>query len=120
MKCRYCGKTDTIGTFCNEICRRKSEELEARIERDKYKFLFCLFASIIGPLFILFFDDINPLYSVALAFLLFGATLVVFPFATPETFEITSIRTAMMLVRSIGAILMLSGLVLALSLSSVI
>lgn len=104
MKCKYCGKrSDT--SFCTDRCNKAYDDFT--LKTQKYQNIF-----VISFLCVLLFPPIISIYFLdgvyVFLFSLFFICLVffIFPFATPQTYDLLSIKGTILLIRCITALLM--------------
>lgn len=109
MKCRYCGK-ECPDSFCDDKCKNTYARFKERAEKYKKAFIVCFILSL-SPLVLIFLGDEFDRYVVSLPFIFLGMTAIVFPFATPETYDSFSIRSTTITVRLIGLIVCIIGVI---------
>jgi len=91
-------------------CRRKYDEFNAFGNKYQYVFLALLIIETILFCVMAFFADI--LISTGVLFVAMGITLSVFPFCTPQTFDMLGVKGTIKLARAIGVIMITVGLIL--------
>jgi hypothetical protein len=125
-KCAYCnkeietlhpviaGKDKVQFTCCSDGCENKSVEFFIFFDRHKPHFIIILVIAMIA-----FFAAVITLTcrklmigSILMSFglALFGLDVLLFPFATPETFSIFGIKKAVLLTRILGALIIVLSL----------
>lgn len=101
------GKDRTVITCCSDECVHKSERFMDFFDRHKTHFLILL--AVAAAVFfsgVLILDGINKAVGSAVfsaGFGLFGFDVFLFPFATPQTFDLLGIRGTAALARVLGA-----------------
>jgi predicted nucleic acid-binding Zn ribbon protein len=110
MKCEYCGK-ECLDSFCDDRCESSYARSVKRAERYKNTFFICFILSL-SPLVLMFLGNEYDRYVISLPLIFLGMTAIVFPFATPETYDSFSIKNATIAIRSIGAIVCIVGAIL--------
>jgi len=126
-KCDYCQdevRTDHIviggqgGVLncCSDACAEKALSFCQRFDRSKKYFI----AGIVSAIVILFISvfflsagsmDIGAVLM-ALSLSILGAMMIVFPFATPQTFASLGIRKTVVVTRALGICMIAIGLIL--------
>ncbi|MFA6804017.1 MAG: hypothetical protein WCR24_05955 [Candidatus Methanomethylophilaceae archaeon] len=109
MRCKYCGK-ECLDSFCDDGCKNSYTRFSERAEKYRKAFIVCFILSL-SPLVLIFFGDEFDRYVVSLPLIFIGVTAIVFPFATPETYDSFSIRSTTITVRLIGLIICIIGVI---------
>lgn len=127
-KCFYCnkpaeqpfryaiGKDKEEYAFCCEHCAKQAADFMNYAERTLPFFWVGIIASM-ALVFINVFQTVltksKSLTILWLGFALMGATILVFPFGTPEIFQAQGIKKAVLTVRVIGMVCLVAGGILA-------
>lgn len=130
-KCVYCNKetenpqTVTAGKekdtviCCSDECAEKTQKFYDFVDKSKIPFwigialsMALLFSGVFAELFTKSLKTLSIL--IALSFILLGVTAIVFPFATPQTFERFGIKKATLIARILGACIVVLGPLLGL------
>lgn len=123
--CAYCGrKSDILHTVaagkdktplscCSEGCEAKAKRFYGFFDHTKYIFLAGIAVSVI-MLFVSVFmlsagntETGDSLIGISMSFL--GVIVMVFPFATPQTFDLLGIRKTVLLTRILGVFVIALG-----------
>ncbi|NLL94782.1 MAG: hypothetical protein GX224_03370 [Thermoplasmatales archaeon] len=99
MVCIYC-KKEVPGDYCCEKHREACGRWLEHVEKWKYVFLACLAISLVAGLALLAFTQSHFPFLVMIGGA--GATILVFPFTTPETATALGLRKSIALGRWIG------------------
>jgi hypothetical protein len=129
-KCAYCNQEirepvptvlgdGTVITCCCDGCKDKALAFFRFFEKYKYLFfsgLILALGLIFAGVFIEIFTGSLQLLAVFIAcgFAALGLVCLLFPFATPETFSLWGVRKTALIVRIIGAVMILASPLLAL------
>jgi hypothetical protein len=109
LRCDYChSDSHTLNT--NAECRAKYDTFEAFGNKYQYVFLALLIIEMVLFCVLAFFMD--PWASMGILFVAMGVTIFVFPFCTPQTFEMMGVKGTVKLARVLGVILIIAGLIL--------
>ena len=110
VRCTYCNSSEhSIRT--NSECRERYERFEKFSERYVYAFIALLLFSLVAFGILIFFTD--PLIAMGIMFAIMGVTIAVFPFCTPETFEMLGVKGTIRLGRVLGLIMVVVGTAIA-------
>ena len=110
-KCYYCGKSLTYDKdYCNNSCKEKYDKFFTYAE--KWKKTFCILLAVIFLSF--FISSLIIIKNNILGNLLFYLTILfldllifIFPFATPETFNLLGVKRSILLVRILAVVISL-------------
>jgi len=108
-RCAYC-HSDTHTLDSDAECRRKYDKFDAF--GNKYQYVFLALLIIETVLFCIMMFFIDPWASMGMLFAAMGVTIFVFPFCTPQTFDMLGVKGTIKLARVLGIILIAVGLVL--------
>ncbi|MDR3644173.1 MAG: hypothetical protein P4M02_03765, partial [Clostridia bacterium] len=119
-KCTYCGRAvetpfaakaegdSDILSCCSSECLEKAQRFYRFTKKGMAGFIVGMLLSII----LIMAGALNEAYTGSLrlleilmpaGFMLLGATILFFPFATPQTFELMGIKKTVLVTRGIGA-----------------
>lgn len=101
MKCRYCGKTCSV-SYCNEICSAKAEQYDLKVSKVKVSTIIILvLADIVVTLIAMILA--SPI-GLGIMIMGFGLIFLFYPYVTEETLTVMSIRSSLILMRTISAV----------------
>ena len=108
-KCAYCNSNDHTIETCKE-CKIGYDRFEHFAEKYLYVFLILLIVPIFILCVLMIFVDVLICSGLMLAIM--GATIAVFPFCTPETFNALRILGTIRLARVLGTVIAVCGLLM--------
>lgn len=118
-KCMYChqemenlypaavGKDKTQITCCSEECVHKSEKFFSFFDHTKAYFIIMMIIAMVmlfAGVIVIILNKVIGSLLLSISFGLIGLDIVIFPFATPETFRLLGIKRTTILTRVIGAV----------------
>jgi len=108
-KCAYCNSENHTVETCEE-CKIGYDTFKRFTKRYLYVFLTLM----IVPVFVLCVSMIfvDVLICMGLMLAIMGATLAVFPFCTPETFDALGVLGTIKLARILGTVIVVCGLLI--------
>lgn len=131
-KCAYCNKPEAgekfrISTwngmgreevefyYCSDACKQEIEDFSGYVNRHAGKFLAIVIVTVLAMVFsgalpALTGSDRYVLLVEAAAIIVLGITMMVLPFATPQTNQWLGIKKAKFITRILGAVVTVSGI----------
>ena len=105
--CKYCN-TKTAGEFCSESCRAEFVKFQKYVERYTKLFFLGMFGPmvLIVPAFV--FIDYALIFTAAMVFIM-GATVIVFPFTTPQTVNMFGLKKSIRIGKWCGLFVVMMG-----------
>ncbi|MGL4774040.1 MAG: hypothetical protein ACRC2K_10775 [Clostridium sp.] len=120
-RCGYCGKKlngDLIvreeNFFCNKDCIEEYDKFKELVERKSKSFIISIVLSLalmfIGMLTVAI-NEIIGVVVISIGTLILFGSMIVFPFATPETVKLIGIKKSVMLVRILAIIAIIISII---------
>ncbi|MCL2608256.1 MAG: hypothetical protein FWD92_06910 [Methanomassiliicoccaceae archaeon] len=107
MRCKYCNERCATD-FCGHECREKYDSFLTFSKKYLNLFLLGMFGPIVLLILPFIFD--GHLLFMAVACFVWAVTLIVFPFATPQTTESSGVKRSIALLRWTGIVFIIMGL----------
>lgn len=111
------GRENVEFYYCSETCKEEIEKFSDYVNKNAAKFLriivLVLFTMIFSPVIqIVTKNELYVLLTIYVATVLLGATIIKYPFATPQTNQWMGIRKAVLVARILGVVIMLGSIVM--------